>query len=210
MQSWQILFHFILRSARNLVPGDNLSLLSPNSAWRCRGLTWDGTVSTPNRCQKGCGAPAGRDERGKAGAGGALGSGRGSRRGAGLTSRVHGRLRNHMCPSEGREEPSPRCATRRPGGHGPTRDAPAVAARVASSTLPGSTAAQWQPPGQDEPHRLSAAASGMGTETGIRKSGSEGGGGMEAAGSRAEVCEGEAGSEVRGAQRTNASFTHYI
>lgn len=58
MQSWQILFHFILRSARNLGPGDNLSLFSPNSAWRCRGLMWDGTVSTPNQFQNGCRSPS--------------------------------------------------------------------------------------------------------------------------------------------------------
>lgn len=94
--------------------------------------------------------------------------------------------------------------------HGLKRGAPAEAGQVASSTLHSSTPAQWQPGRRTEPHRLSAATREMGTRTGMRTSCSEGSGGMKPAGSRAEVCEGEAGSRARGAQPVNASFTHYI
>lgn len=44
------------------MPGESLSLFSPNGTWRCKEpwdgmLTKDGTVSVPNRCRKGCRSP---------------------------------------------------------------------------------------------------------------------------------------------------------
>lgn len=108
------------------MPGDNLSLFSPNGTWRCKEpwdgmLTWDCTTSTPNQCQKGCRSPR-REGRWVLVEHWAGGEGHGSS--VGLTLRVRRQLRNRMGPSVGWEEPSPWCSAQRPGRAWPEAGCP--------------------------------------------------------------------------------------
>lgn len=96
------------------MPGDNLSLFSPNGTWKYK-VPGDGMLTDRRRHRiHPKSVPKGLWEPGREG-GCWWGIGEGRSSNTGLTLRVHGRLRNRMCPGVGWEEVSPRCSARWPG-----------------------------------------------------------------------------------------------